>query len=85
MCDNSDVLIWLGEADPCATMEAVRDADPRLESLNAVVAQWFAHLGDRRVSVKEAMDVAADQRAAGFYNGWMEFANPEFREARAIA
>jgi putative DNA primase/helicase len=76
-----DALIWLGEADPCATMEAVRDADPRLESLNTVVAQWSAHLGNRRVSVKEAIDVAADQRAAGFYSGRMEFVNPEFREA----
>lgn len=28
-----DALIWLGEADPCETMEGMRGADPKLEAL----------------------------------------------------
>lgn len=74
-----DGLIWLGEADPCATMEEVRGADPKLEALTTVIEQWHTHLGSRRVSVKEVIDVATDQ-APGLYTRG-EFINPEFREA----
>jgi hypothetical protein len=74
-----DGLIWLGEADPCATMEEVRGADPKLEALTTVIEQWHTHLGNRRVSVKEVIDVATDQ-APGLYTRG-EFINPEFREA----
>lgn len=74
-----DGLIWLGEADPCATMEEVRGADPKLEALTTVIEQWHTHLGTRRVSVKEVIDVATDQ-APGLYTRG-EFINPEFREA----
>jgi hypothetical protein len=38
-------LIWLGAADPCKTMVKVREGDPLLEALQAVVAQWKLHLG----------------------------------------
>ncbi|WP_096700144.1 PriCT-2 domain-containing protein [Magnetospirillum sp. 15-1] len=74
-----DGLIWLGEADPCATMEEVRGADPKLEALTTVIEQWHTHLGSRRVSVKEVIDVATDQ-APGLYTRG-DFINPEFREA----
>ena len=74
-----DGLIWLGEADPCATMEEVRGADPKLEALTTVIEQWHTHLGSRRVSVKEVIDVATDQLAS--FHGRADFINPEFREA----
>ncbi len=35
-----DGLIWLGEAGPCATMEEVRGAGPKLEALTTVIEQW---------------------------------------------
>jgi hypothetical protein len=75
-----DALIWLGEADPCATMEEVRGADPKLEALIMVIEQWHAVLGGARVSVKGVIDAAVEQRT---YDplGRPEFANPEFREA----
>lgn len=75
-----DALIWLGEADPCATMDAVRSADPRLAALTMVIEQWHAVIGGGRVSVKEVIDVAIEQRPNGPFNR-AEFVNPEFREA----
>jgi hypothetical protein len=78
-----DSLIWLGEADPCATMDQVREADPRLEAFNMVIEQWQAVLGQRRVSVKEVIDAAVEQRQASFA-GRPEFLHPDFREALLV-
>jgi hypothetical protein len=75
-----DALIWLGEADPCATMDEVRGADPKLEALTMVIEQWHAVLGSARVSVKQAIDAAVEQRSNGPF-GRPEFVNSEFREA----
>jgi hypothetical protein len=69
----------LGEADPCITMDQIRGADPRLEALTAVIEQWHTHLGSRRVSVKEVIDIATDQRPGLYGRG--DFINPDFREA----
>jgi hypothetical protein len=77
-----DALIWLEEADPCATMENVRAADPRLEALTMVVEQWCAVLGSTRVSAKQVIDAATAQRQ-GFL-GRPEFVHPEFREALLV-
>jgi putative DNA primase/helicase len=73
-----DALIWLGEADPCATMDKVRGADPKLEALTMVLEQWRAVIGGARVSVKEAIDLAVEQRISAF--GRPEFVQPDFRE-----
>lgn len=75
-----DALIWLGEADACATMDQLRGADPKLEALTMVIEQWHAVLGGARVSVKEAIDAAVEQRANGPF-GRPEFVHPDFREA----
>ncbi len=74
-----DALIWLGEADPCATMDQIRGADPRLEALTTVIEQWHTHLGSTRVSVKEVIDVATEQQSS--FHGRADFINPDFREA----
>jgi len=74
-----DSLIWLGEADPCTTMEQIRCADPKLESLTTVIEQWHTYLGTRRVSVKDVIDVATDQHSS--FHGRAEFINPDFRES----
>jgi len=78
-----DSLIWLGEADPCAAMDQVREADPRLEALTMVIEQWQAVLGQRRVSVKEVIDAVVEQRHASFV-GRPEFIRPDFREALLV-
>jgi putative DNA primase/helicase len=49
-------LLWLGEADPVATMEKVRGADPKLEALSRVLQLWSSAFGDQRVSARQIID-----------------------------
>jgi hypothetical protein len=74
-----DALIWLGEADPCQTMEGMRGADPKLGALNTVMEQWHAVIGEDRVTVRQIIDRATEQRPQ--VQGRSEFVHPEFREA----
>ncbi len=78
-----DALIWLGEADPCATMDEVRGADPRLDALTMVIEQWHAVLGCARVSAKEVIDAAVEQRPDGPF-GRSTFVHPDFRETLLV-
>jgi putative DNA primase/helicase len=70
-----DCLVWLGQADPCATMEGVRSADPKQEALAAVVEQWWATLNAARVSVREVIVAATRQRMQ--HMGAPEFVNSD--------
>lgn len=74
-----DALIWLGEADPCETMEGMRGADPRLEALTTVLEQWREVIGEERVTVRQVIERATEQRPQLY--GRSEFIYPEFREA----
>jgi putative DNA primase/helicase len=58
-----DPLIWLGEDDPCATMELARTNDPRMRDLAAVLHQWQIVIGSADVTVKRAIEQAIDQPA----------------------
>jgi hypothetical protein len=40
-----DALIWLGEADPCDTIEVIRQGNPEREKHEAVVLAWRDHFG----------------------------------------
>jgi putative DNA primase/helicase len=51
-------LLWLGEADPCATIEAVREDDPEKQKLEAFIAAAKPHLDGVRWS-KPARDIIA--------------------------
>jgi len=75
-----DTLIWLGEADPCETMERVRTADPKLAALANILHQWDRVISDQRVSVSEIIDAATLARD-GFELPGRNFLNPELREA----
>jgi hypothetical protein len=58
-------LIWLGEADPLATAENIRAADPVLDQLRQVISAWHGAFGCQRVSVKDVIErVAAQPDAA---------------------
>lgn len=74
-----DALIWLGEADPCETMEDMRSADPKLEALTTVLELWREVIGMDRVTVREVIERATAQRPQLY--GKSEFIHPEFREA----
>jgi hypothetical protein len=75
-------LLWLGEADPVASMETIRESDPRLDALISVLTQWEQVLGSKRVSVRDIIDSATEQRTAlNSIHSKLEFARPEFREA----
>jgi hypothetical protein len=74
-----DALVWLGEADPVASMEELRANDPVLENLNNVLAQWLRVIGPNKpVSVRDIIEVATQKK-----HEWYErdFVNPDFREA----
>lgn len=72
-------LIWLGEADPVDSMEAIRADDPRLESISAVLAQWTSAFGDRTITVRQIIETASENRTA-LGSGKLEFVRPDFRE-----
>jgi hypothetical protein len=75
-------LIWLGEADPVASMEAVRADDPKLEAAIAVVTQWWEVLGTDRVAVRSLIEKATEQRTMlNSIQHKLEFVRPDFREA----
>lgn len=70
-----DVLIWLDEADPVASMDQVRKEDPRIGALTAVLYQWDAVFGTRSVSVREVVDTANQVSVIGGH------AHADLREA----
>lgn len=74
-----DALIWLGEADPCDTMEDLRGADPKLEALTSVLEGWHEVIGLKPVNVRDIIQLATEQRPQLY--GRAEFAHSEFREA----
>jgi putative DNA primase/helicase len=82
-----DALIWLGEPDPCKTMERIRIEDPRLKELAAVLGYWKSAIGERPVTVKELIDMATDRYVPSSHgvdlNG-SDFMHPDFREALLV-
>jgi putative DNA primase/helicase len=48
-----DPLLWLDCADPCATMEEIREQDSRLASMHQVAAQWREAMGDQQKTAAE--------------------------------
>jgi len=51
-------LIWLGEADPCETMDDARKEDPTTQALADVLYHWHEVMGIDDVPVKRAIDRA---------------------------
>jgi putative DNA primase/helicase len=52
-------LVWLGCADPCDTVGAVRESDPKRQGLATVVMQWKESLTlDKTYAVQEVIGLA---------------------------
>jgi hypothetical protein len=71
-----EALVWLGEGDPCVTMEDLREVDPAAGDLAAVMAQWEEHIGVHNTATTAKMIQVATER--GHYD---ESRRPEFRDA----
>jgi hypothetical protein len=80
-----DALVWLGQADPCETMDQLRKADPKRNAHAAVVEQWAKILGDRRVSTRDII-TAATQPPYGKSSSdvFGDDCHEEFREALLV-
>lgn len=81
-----DALVWLGEPDPCQTMERSRAEDPRRQELAAVLHQWHNDLGQHPVTVKELIERATTRYNAGSTLDLnpTRFAYPDLREALLV-
>lgn len=77
-----DALIWLGCADPVATMEQARDDDPRKQQLKAVVIEWGCVIGSEAMTARQACDRASEREPGGYeHQGKPAFAHTAFRDA----
>jgi hypothetical protein len=77
-------LVWLGEADPCDTIENIRAEDPRLRALSNLLQQWRRVVGSDPATVKQVIDKATDfvpQQGVNLNPTRREYMHPEFREA----
>ena len=76
-------LLWLGEADPCETIEAARASDQRLVSLTGLVELWNEHFGGEVVTSAQIIEHATKRQPARdvLSPGDWEFCHPELREA----
>jgi hypothetical protein len=54
-----DPLMWLGCADPCATMEKIREQDSRLTTKNAIAALWLAIFEDEEKTAAQVIEEAS--------------------------
>jgi putative DNA primase/helicase len=68
-------LLWMGAADPVASMIELRESDPILEATRAVMSQWRAAIGAESVTSAEIIGRAIDLRPGGH-----EFVHADFRE-----
>ena len=71
-----DSLIWLGEADPCGTIENIRASDPKREEMTMVFEGWSRLFQDRSVTARDVIKAAIEQKGE-----FREFIHADFRES----
>jgi hypothetical protein len=70
-------LIWLGQADPVASIETAREEDPELSAIREVFAHWREHLClDKSYTTNQLIQIACEKERLS-----VEFKRPEFRDA----
>ena len=83
--DWSDIvrgaLLWLDCADPVDTMEEVRASDPTTSQLRQVMAAWREAFHSEGFTVAQIVKKAMEQCRAATFEGNLEFANEDLREA----
>lgn len=74
-------LIWLGHADPVASMETAREEDPELSAIRELFGQWQEHLHlSSGYTTNTIIKTACDRELANSFNGPGEFKLAEFRD-----
>ena len=85
-----DCLLWLGEDDPCETMENARAEYPNLVETQTIMNQWWLLAKGNRILVHELITAASQERGVDAYGGVKiggclvgvpKFMRPELREA----
>jgi hypothetical protein len=67
-----EALVWLGEKDPCESVEKVRENDPQRDSLEAVITGWLRVLGLNAYNAQEVINLALG--VPDFYSALMAVA-----------
>lgn len=62
-------LVWLGCADPVASMEEARDNDPEIETIREIMAAWNDANGTIATTCKRTIALAAEKGARPDANG----------------
>lgn len=73
-------LVWLGEADPTASMETVREEDPELAAIRELFAHWESCLGLDSGYTSAAVIQSACSSAPTYGSEDTGFQHPEFRD-----
>lgn len=74
-------LIWLGHADPCASMDRARDEDPELSAIRELFGHWQEHLSLSSGYTTNALTKTACERSSfGGFSTAGDFVVPEFRD-----
>ncbi|MDP4026796.1 bifunctional DNA primase/polymerase [Methylobacterium sp. NEAU 140] len=75
-------LIWLGQPDPCASMEKAREEDPELSAIRELFGHWRDHLSLSSGYTTNAIIKTACEKGPGasFDYGTQDFRAPEFRD-----
>jgi putative DNA primase/helicase len=75
-------LMWLGCADPVATMEEIRHADPVLALLQMIMSAWRQTFGREQVTTAQVIKAAMER--ANSFDCHLELPNEQLREAILI-
>jgi putative DNA primase/helicase len=69
-------LVWLGEANPIATMLDLRKADPERSALLTLLTEWTASFGSREVTTAELLAQAATEQGAALQAALLAIVEP---------
>jgi putative DNA primase/helicase len=74
-------LLWLGRADPCASMEEARDDDPVLIDLRDVLVHAAPAIGTGSKFVVRELAEISNRRNVDEYGNATDLAHPDLRDA----
>lgn len=73
-------LIWLGCADPCASMETAREDDPELSDLKELLTAWAYEIGTTESLTGAELSERIAERTHAEDGSQSGFVNPRMRE-----